>query len=238
MHALTLRLRKRPTRGFGGGLTYTFSKSMDNASTIGGGQAVVAQDDQNLDAEWGLSSFDERHRASADVTLELPFGPNRRWLTREGWPAAVFGGWQWNATLSLSSGTPLTARVVSSAADVARGTNGTLRADYTGEPIALPHPTVERFFNTAAFAIPAPGRFGNAGRNTIPGPGSATVNMALQKVFTLPGSRFLNVRAQATNVFNWPQFGSVDTVVNSPTFGQVTSMRPMRSVQIVARVSF
>ncbi len=238
MHALTLRFRKRPTRGFGGSLAYTFSKSMDNASTIGGGQAVVAQNDQDLDAEWGLSSFDERHRLSAGVTIELPFGPNRRWLTREGWPSLVFGGWQWNATLSAGSGTPLTARVLSSASDVARGTNGTLRADYTGEPIGLADPTAERFFNTAAFAIPAPGTFGNAGRNTIPGPGSATVNMALQKTFTLPGSRFVNLRAQATNVFNWPQFGSVDTVVNSPTFGQVTSMRPMRSVQVVARVSF
>jgi len=238
MHALTLRLRKRPTRGFGGGLAYTFSKSMDNASTIGGGQAVVAQDDQNLDAEWGLSSFDERHRLNADFTWELPFGPNRRWLTREGWPGLVFGGWQWNVTVSAGSGTPLTARVLGSASDVARGTNGTLRADYTGEPITLAHPTLERFFNTAAFAVPPPGRFGNAGRNTIPGPGTATVNMALAKTFTLPGSRFVNVRAQATNVFNTPQFGSVDTVVNSPTFGQVVSMRPMRSIQILARVSF
>lgn len=238
MHALTLRFRKRPTGGLGGGFTYTFSKSMDNASTIGGGQAVVAQDDRNLAAEWGLSSFDERHRLAADITIELPFGPNRRWLTRDGWPSRLFGGWQWSATLSAGSGTPLTARVAGSASEVARGTNGTLRADYTGEPISLAHPTVERFFNTSAFAIPPPGRFGNAGRNTIPGPGYATVNMALQKVVTLPGARVVAVRAQATNAFNTPQFASVDAVVNSPTFGRVVSMRPMRSIQIVARVSF
>jgi hypothetical protein len=138
----------------------------------------------------------------------------------------------------MASGNPMTARVLSNASDVARGTNGTLRADYTGTPVTLEDPTIQAFFNTAAFAIPAPGTFGNAGRNTIPGPGNVTVNMAVVKNVPLPGARFLNLRVQANNVLNRPQFGSVDTVVNSPTFGQVVSMRPMRSVQIVARVSF
>ena len=60
--------------------------------------------------------------------------------------------------------------------------------------------------------------------------------MGLMKNFTLPGSRSLSVRLQATNVLNTPQWGGIDTVVNSPTFGRVTSARAMRSVQAVVRV--
>lgn len=238
MHAFTLRFRKRPTRGFGGGVTYTFSKSMDDASSIGGGGAVVAQDDQNLAAEWGRSSFDQRHRLSGDFTLELPFGPNRPWLNGEGFWGYVFGGWGWTTNVTLASGNPLTARLLSNAADVARGTNGTLRADWNGQPIALDNPTQLMFFNTAAFSVPAAGTYGNAARNTIPGPGSFNVNMSLAKNFRLPANRSINLRVQANNVFNMAQWGGVDTVVNSPTFGQITSMRSMRSVQILARVSF
>ena len=55
-------LRRRPVRGIGGGVSYTLARSRDNASTIGGGGTVVAQNDQDLDAEWGLSSFDRRHQ--------------------------------------------------------------------------------------------------------------------------------------------------------------------------------
>ncbi|MEW5983090.1 MAG: TonB-dependent receptor [Acidobacteriota bacterium] len=238
MHALTLRFRKRPAKGFGGGVTYTFSKSMDDASSIGGGGAVVAQDDQNLAAEWGLSSFDQRHRLSGDLSLQLPFGPNRPWLNGEGFWGYVFGGWSWNTNVTLATGNPLTARLLSSAADVARGTNGTLRADYNGAPIALDNPTQRVFFNTAAFSVPAPGTYGNAGRNTIPGPGTFDVNMSLAKNFPLPGARNVNLRIQANNVFNMPRWGSVDTVINSPTFGQITSMRSMRSVQVMARFAF
>jgi hypothetical protein len=122
--------------------------------------------------------------------------------------------------------------------DVAQGVNGTLRANYTGLPIALDNPTIQQFFNTAAFVAPAPGTFGDAGRNTITGPGTATVNMSLMKAIRLAGTRSISIRAQASNLLNAPQFGSINTVVNSPTFGQVVSMKPMRTVQIVIRVQF
>ncbi|MBE3099674.1 MAG: TonB-dependent receptor, partial [Planctomycetes bacterium] len=176
MHALSLRVSRRLAQGISGGATYTISTSKDNASTIGGGQAVVAQNDQDLEAEWGRSSFDQRHRFSASFSWELPFGPNRRWLTGGGVAGQVLGGWILNGALSMASGNPFTARVVGDTADVSRGTNGTLRADYTGAPIALDNPTTQQFFNTTAFAVPATGTFGNAGRNTINGPGSRTLN--------------------------------------------------------------
>ena len=68
-------LRRRPVRGIGGGVTYTLARSRDNASTIGGGGTVVAQDDQDLDAEWGLSSFDRRHQFSADTERRAAVRP-------------------------------------------------------------------------------------------------------------------------------------------------------------------
>jgi hypothetical protein len=237
MNSLSLRVRKRQTHGFAAGATYTYSKSMDNASTIGGGAVVVAQDDKNLDAEWGLSSFDQRHRFNADWSYELPFGPNRRWMTN-GVPAAIAGGWMLSGTVQLASGTPFTARVLGDITDVSRGSNGSLRADYTGAPIAVADPTVLAFFNTAAFVVPPPGQFGNAARNTIEGPGTTNAGLALTRNVTFAGTRGLSIRVQATNVFNTVQYATIDTVVNSPTFGQVISARPMRSVQIVARVRF
>src|SRR5204862_3832739 len=66
MHAFTLRLRKRLSHGVGGGVSYTWSKSIDDASSVGGGATVVAQNDLNLEAERGLSSFDQEHRVNAD----------------------------------------------------------------------------------------------------------------------------------------------------------------------------
>ena len=237
MHSASVRVQKRPAKGIGGALSYTFSKSMDNASTLGGGGGVVAQNDKDLEAEWGLSSFDQRHRFTANVNIELPFGKNRRWL-QAGLGDLILGGWQWTTNYTLASGTPSTARVTGSAANVAQGVNGTLRANYNGEPIQLDDPTILQFFNTSVFSIPPAGTYGNAARNTVIGPGTSAANMSLQKIIMLPKSRSITVRAQATNVFNTVQYASIDAVVNSPTFGQVISVRSMRSVQFSIRAGF
>src|SRR4030095_3748578 len=100
LHAATLRLRKQQTRGIAGGLSYTFAKSRDDASSIGGGGRVVAQDDRNLEAEWGLSSFARRHQLTRNLLIELPFGPNRHWLTDGGGWAALIGSWSILAALT------------------------------------------------------------------------------------------------------------------------------------------
>ena len=152
--------------------------------------------------------------------------------------ASLVGGWVWSANVTLESGAPFTARVVGDISDVARGVNGTLRANVTGEPLAVAGPSIQRWFNTAAFAVPASGTFGNAGRNTITGPGTFLVNMGLIKNFSLGRPRVLSVRIQATNLFNTPQLKGIDTVVNSPTFGQVVQVGPMRTVQFQTRVRF
>jgi hypothetical protein len=238
LHSLTLRLRKRMTNGLGAGGTYTLSRSIDDASSIGGGgSGTVAQNDKDLEAERGLSSFDQRHRFAADFTYELPFGANKRWL-QSGALSELFGSWQVNGNVQLATGTPFTVRVLGAVSDVARGTNGTLRANYNGQPIELSDPTTNLFFNTSAFSIPAPGTFGNAGRNTIIGPGTSSVNLGLMRNINWGQTRGLTIQATASNVFNTVQWAAIDTVVNSPTFGQVTSTRPMRRVQVLTRFRF
>jgi hypothetical protein len=238
LHAATFRARRRPVRGSGAGLTYTLARSRDNASTLGGGGSVVAQDDQDLEAEWGLSSFDRRHQLSADASAELPFGPDRRWLNQGGAWAKLAENWRATATFTWQSGTPYTPRVTGSAADVARGTNGTLRADYTGAPIQAGNPTIDLFFNTAAFTLPDAGTFGNARRNMIIGPGSRQLNAQVSRDVRFGRTRVATIQLNASNLLNMVNYAAIDTVVNSPTFGQVLSVRPMRAIQANVRFRF
>ncbi|HEU5336230.1 MAG TPA: TonB-dependent receptor [Terriglobales bacterium] len=237
-HAGSLRVRKRLQNGISIGGTYTFSKSIDNASSIAGGPTVVAQNAFDLAAERGLSSFDQRHSFTADYLWELPFGANQHFLVQRGVLRDLFGDWQWSGDWSIESGMPFTARVLGSFADVNRGTNGTLRADLTGQPISLGNPTVGEWFNTAAFAAPLAGQYGDAGRNTITGPPTILFDMALTKVVPMGEARMLELRAQATNVFNTPQFTVVDTTVNSPSFGRVTAAGKMRQMELTLRYRF
>nr|MDQ3070523.1 TonB-dependent receptor [Acidobacteriota bacterium] len=238
LHSASASVRRFMTKGIGGGATYTWSRARDNASSFGGAGGIVAQNDQDLEAEWGRSSFERAHRAGLNLEFEPPFGKGRRFLSQGGALASILGNWMMTANFSYDSGQPLTARVVGSASDVARGTNGSLRADYAGGEIALANPTIDQFFNIAAFRIPAPGQFGSAARNTIIGPSTHRLNASLSRDITLGGTRALTVRLDASNVLNTPVWGSVDTVVNSPTFGQVLSVGSMRTVNLNFRFRF
>lgn len=238
LHAGSVTFRRRFTGGLSLGATYTYSKSIDNASSIGGGATVVAQDPLDLAAERGLSSFDQRHRFTGDYIVELPFGPDRRWFNHGGALGRVIGDWEWSGSFTIASGSPWTAQVLGAFADVAQGVNGTLRADTTGQPISVPNPGLREWFNTAAFTVPPPGQFGNAGRNTIIGPGSLVFNMSLSKTFQFKDFYALELRLDGNNVFNTPQFTSLDTVVNSPTFGQVVGVGNMRQMQVATRFRF
>ncbi|HTV66288.1 MAG TPA: TonB-dependent receptor [Bryocella sp.] len=249
-NAGTVRFRKRLSHGMAIGGTYTWSKSLDDASTIGAGSAVVspngtvtgttlvAQNPFNLKAEYGLSSFDQRNKFTADYLWELPFGHEKRWLSNSGLARDFLGDWQWSGDWTIASGFPFTPRILGEFGNVNSGVNGTLRPDLTGEPIALANPTIEEWFNVGAFVLPPTGQYGNAGRNSIEGPGEVIFDMAMTKVFPLPESRFFEVRASATNVFNHPQFTTIDTVVNSPTFGRVTAVGAMRALLMTARFRF
>jgi len=238
LHSISVRARKRLSRGISFGGSYVWSRAYDNASSFGSGTGSVAQNDQDLGAEWGRSSFERRNAVNVDYAIELPWGAGRHWLNNNGTLAHLFGGWTWSGNFVAQSGSPFTVRVVGNYVDVGSGVNGTLRADYNGSDIYVSDPTTLRFFNTDAFSIPASGTFGNATRNLIIGPGSHNLNMNVSKNVTFPRNRGMTIRLQATNVLNTVQFSSIDTSVNSPTFGQVTAVRPMRSVQLLLRFRF
>jgi hypothetical protein len=235
-----VRLNRRLGRGVSFGGTYQFSKSIDNASTVSGagGQGVVAQDAFDLRAERGPSAFDIRHRLGLNYNVELPFGTNKPFLAKDSIFKTVFGNWLINGNWTINSGSPLTVHVLGSYTDVNRGSNGSLRADATGLPMTLAHPTIAEWFNTAAFTTPAPGQFGNVGRNTVRGPNQIIGNLSINKTFVFSDGRSIDVRAQSTNFLNMPQLRGVDTNVNSPTFGKITSAGPMRNIQFFARYNF
>jgi hypothetical protein len=238
LHSGSLRVRKRMQKGISFGGTYVFSKSIDNASSIGGGASVVAQNAQCLACERGLSSFDQRQRFTADYVIELPFGTNKKWLNTGHTATKIFGDWVLSGNATIATGTPFTARILGNFADVSRGTNGTLRGNITGQPIQLSDPAIAEWFNIAAFTLPPAGQFGDAGRNTIIGPGTIVFDMSLTKTIPIKDMQAFEVRAGATNLLNTPQFTSIDTVVNSPTFGRVVSAGNMRRVQISLRYRF
>jgi hypothetical protein len=132
----------------------------------------------------------------------------------------------------------LTARLLGAAADLLRGVNGSLRADYVGGRVQASDPTVDEFFNVAAFAAPAPGEYGDSLRNMIAGPGSRQLNGLFQRDIRLGGTRALTLQLNAANLLNTVQWAAVDTNVNSSTFGQVLAARPMRTMTVSARMRF
>jgi trimeric autotransporter adhesin len=239
LHAGSLRVRKRLRHGISAQGTYVFSKSIDNASSIGGGAEVVAQNDQDLAAERGLSSFDQRHRFTGNFVYELPFGTGKKWLNNSGgWLENALGDWQWSGDFTIASGLPFTPRVLGAFTDISQGVNGTLRADLTGAPITLSDPNVNEWFNPAAFTAPPVGQFGDARRNSIIGPGQLSFDMSVSKTLLAKDTRALELRIGANNVFNRPQFTTIDTVLNSPTFGYVIGAGAMRRVTMSARYRF
>ncbi len=130
-NALTFSARKRLQKGIALGATYTYSHSIDNASSIGGSGGtgtVVAQNWQNLLAEESNSSFDVRNNLTGNFLYELPFGPDEQWVNT-GWLAHTLNGISLSGTFTIANGTALTPHYEAAAADVARGSTGSLRPD-------------------------------------------------------------------------------------------------------------
>jgi hypothetical protein len=198
----------------------------------------VAQNDLDISAERSLSSFDQRHRFVADYSYELPFGKDKKWLTASGPAQRIFSGLAFSGNVMLASGFPFSPRYFGRATDLSRGTTGSARPDLApGQSIELGDPSIQQWFNTAAFASPA-GVFGTAGRNVIIGPGTVSMDMAVSKNIQLKEMQGMELRLSATNVFNTVHFTSIDSTFGSPTFGQVVGAGAMRKAQLTARYRF
>ena len=245
LHAASVRVRKRMAKGIGLSAQYVFSKSIDDASSIGGGGSVVAQNPFDISADRGLSSFDQRHKFTGNWIYDLPIGEKRHFAAKGAWDG-IFGGWQWSGSFATGSGMYFTPRILGGGLDIGRGVSGSLRANtVTGQSIGLTNPTTLEWFNTTAFCAPSAtctnpngAAFGDAGRNIIEGPGQVTLNMSLNKSIQIKEFRSLDLRISANNVFNNVHFTSINTVVNSFTFGEVTGTGGMRRVTMQASFRF
>jgi hypothetical protein len=235
-HAGQARLTRRFRRGISLNALYTYAKSIDNSSTFGGAGNTVAQDDKDLRAERGLSSFDQRHSLNLTYMFTSPTGGRGATMRLHGWAARLVEDWNMSGGMTYGSGTPLTARVLGNQSDAGgTGSIGSGRADSTGAPLT----SSAGFFNLAAFAIPPSGRYGDAGRNTISGPSLWSLNLALGRSFRLGDDRRrLELRMESTNVTNHVNFVGVNTVVNASNYGFATAAGAMRTTTANLRFRF
>jgi hypothetical protein len=239
-NAMTVSVRNRLHDGIALQATYTYSHSIDNASSIGGNGGtgtVVAQNWQNLLAEESNSSFDVRNKVSGNFLYELPFGPDEHYIT-SGVLGHSLSGISLSGTFTFASGNPLTPNYEATVDEVARGTTASLRPDRVpGVSLTAGGGSLDNWFNKSAFAAPA-NTYGTASRYSIPGPGTVSVNASLSKTVRFNETRTFETRATASNVFNTVQYSGVDTTLGSGTYGQVTSAGTMRQFTFLARFRF
>ena len=243
-HSLQARFQQRVSRGLSALLSYTWAKSIDDASNFfsSTGDPNFPQNSYNVRAERGRSNFDVRHRLSASYSYDLPFGKGREHLANAGWISTVLSGWQSFGIVTLQSGRPFTVALLpdidnSGTGRSILGFGANDRPNVVGDP-RLDQRSPERWFNTSAFVFPRPGTFGNVGRNTLDGPGYENVNMSLLKNTSLSERFNLQLRAEFFNLFNHPNFNLPDNFLGSPTFGRINSARDPRHVQFAVKLLF
>ena len=237
-NALQMRFQQRLTRGFSALASYTWSKSIDDASNFfsSAGDPNFPQNSYNVAAERGRSNFDVTHRLSVSYSYALPF---RR---AEGLAAKLVNGWETFGIVTLQTGRPFTVALLpeidnSGTGRSILGFGANDRPNLVGNP-ELSNPSTSQWFNTAAFVFPAPGTFGNAGRNILEGPGFQSVNASLVKNTNFSERVKLQFRAEAFNLFNHPNFNLPDNFLGSPTFGRITSARDPRHIQFGLKLLF
>jgi hypothetical protein len=236
-HALTLKMTRRFSSGLSFDADYTFSKSLDDASDAGTTNAEYNLP-QNVYApglEAGLSSFDHRHRLTANAVYDFPFARGKA-----GWRHRVLGDWRGSGILIVQSGAPFTVNL-SSAEEVANigliGGVNVERPNLVANPNDGPK-TPERWFNAAAFALPAPYTFGNAGRNIVIGPGLASLDLSLQKEWALRENQALQFRFDAFNALNRANFNLPGRILGASNFGVITSAQDPRELQLALKFLF
>jgi Carboxypeptidase regulatory-like domain/TonB dependent receptor len=248
-HAGQFSVSRRYTAGLGLNVSYWLSKSLDHLSAMNlsgaaakplSGENDLAQNPFDLDAEYGPSLFDARHRfvATASWEPQLPAGISGAWR-------AVLGGWQLNAIVTASSGTPFT---VSDSTNVALQANSppisgfaASRPNVVGDPNGGPR-SVDAWLSREAFARLNPqtdaGQFGDAGRNIARGPGYVNVDASLVRTFTITGGLRIQGRAEVFNVANHANFGLPVADLNSANFGRILSAGPPRLLQFGLKLLF
>jgi hypothetical protein len=244
----TVQLRRRLRSGFTASLQYTYSKSIDDDSVLGGSgpvtagstsststQAtpVIAQNWLNLKAERGLSTFDQRHLLNLTAQYTTGMGMRGGSLLN-GWGGRFFKEWTILSTITTGTGLPNTPVYLAAVPDT--GVTGSIRPDLTGQSIYAASSNLH--LNPAAYTAPASGQWGTAGRNSISGPSQFTLNASLARTFRLKGKSNLDVHIDSTNLLNHAVFTAWDTTINSTQFGLPAAANAMRSLQATVRLRF
>jgi hypothetical protein len=194
---------------------------------------MIAQNWLDLSAERGLSTFDQRHLLTLQLQYTTGMGVAGGMLLT-GWKGALLKEWTFATQVTAGSGLPQTP--VYLAPVQGTGITGTIRPDYTGQPLyASP---AGFYLNPAAYTAPLPGQWGNAGRNSIAGPAQFTLNASLGRTFRV-GDRFnLDFRVDSTNALNHVTFTAWNTTIDNTQFGLPAAANAMRSLQTTLRLRF
>lgn len=252
-NALETSLRKRFGHGIAFLASYTFSKTIDDASSFNmtgsaskpvAGENDLAQDPFNLAAERGRSLFDSRHRLALSYEWSLPF-----WRQPHGWHQQILGAWQLNGIATVMSGTPFT---VFDSNDVSeQGGAPEITGFSANRPNLVPgqNPnsgprTVHAWLNASAFQRITSNpnspvqQFGSAGRNIAQGPGYADWDFSAVKNIPVTEGKQFQFRAEFFNVLNHTNFRLPDSDISSPTFNQVLTALPPRLMQLALKFQF
>jgi hypothetical protein len=226
-HSLQVNFDKRFSDALKFQVAYTFSRGIGDVFDSGGRSVnALPQDSYNLRAERGLLGFDRPHNLVINYIYELPFFKGRHDAV-----GRILGGWEISGITTVSSGP-------AASPGISTGRNGlATRPDLVGNTIEGSK-TVEQWFNTAAFAEPAPGFFGNAGRNIIREPGTHKWDMSFFKNNRITETVNLQFRAEFFNIFNHANFNGINTTFGSGAFGRVTSARDPRIIQFGVKMGF
>ena len=205
-HGLQAGLQRRWRSGLGVQFKYSWSKSLDNMSTAILGDFLNFSNLPtmfNYSQNRGRSDFDVRQALSASFSYALP-----RWKEARA-AGALLGGWELQGVLQVQTGPAFSPTVGFDRARIGVGGtgDGSQRPSYEAAPgatVVLGDP--QRWFDSSVFALPPAGMYGNLGRNTIDGPGLATVDLALHKILWKTDRQSVRLRVETFNIANHPNF--------------------------------
>ena len=226
-NALQVSMQRRLTNGWFWQSQYAWAHGITDSSA-GAGDSAAYQNQACRACDRSNSSYDVRHNFVTTSIYQLPFGKGRQFLKNGGVSDKILGGWELSGLFTVRTGLPVNISMKPKTTPLDGNTSGQ-RPDYIGGSIyADPQTvsaTIDGWFNPNAFAFPAPGKYGNLGRNIAFGPGMYQIDSALHKQFTLSERFKLDFRGEAFNMFNHPEYkvpGSTWTTASS--FGHITGI--------------
>lgn len=234
-NGLLTELRNRTSSGLMYILSYTWSKSIDEACSDSFAGQCILQNAYDPQADRAVSEFDLTNMFSGAVDYQLPFGRGRHFAFDNGVENTILGGWELNAVTSMTSGTPYSVTVSGDIANV----GGTLvQADLVGDPTPA-HRSAAEWINPAAFQSPPRYSFGTFGRDALRTDWWRDADVSVFKEFSLPERATLTFRAEAFNVTNSVVFGTPGNTVGSPVFGVISgTANASREMQFALKLKF